>query len=471
MNTNTHKSRFALVFANRGFFPSRYMAEARQQLGTVLEAMGHQLLMMNVDDTPLGAVETPSDGRKFRRFFREHRDEIDGIILSLPNFGDENGAMEALREVDVPIMIQAYPDALDKLGPQDRRDSFCGKLSIMDVLLQANVKFTTYIPHTVHPESDAFRDNISSFDRTCRAVRGLRRLVVGAIGARTTPFKTVRVDEIALQKHGITVETTDMSSVFTSMDAVDPSSREFVENRKVLESIASWKSAPVEALDNLTRLKVVLEQLREEMSLDTIAIRCWTELQQRYRISPCLVTGELANQGLPAACEVDIANAVVMYALGAASGEATSILDWNNNYGDDPDKCILFHCGNVPASLMKEKGTVSDHDILATTLGTGKGFGCNQGRIREFEFTYSSMISDAGKLKFYLGTGRITDDPIPAGFFGCAGVAEIKGLQDVLHWLGRTGHRHHVSITPGNHVEPLREAFENYLGYEVKVFP
>jgi L-fucose isomerase-like protein len=467
---NSPYSRFAVVFANRGFFPPRYIDEARTQLQAVIEGMGHQALVMPAHETPLGAVETPSDGKRFREFFRAHRDEIDGVILSLPNFGDENGALEALREVDVPILIQAYPDEMDRLGPKDRRDSFCGKLSIMDVFFQANIRFTSLIPHTVHPESSEFAENLSSFHRTCQVVRALRGLVVGAIGARTTPFKTVRVDEIALQRHGITVETMDLSAVFARMDALETGTTQFKSCHNQLEELANWKSAPPEALNNVTRLKIVLEQIRDELNLDAMALRCWTELQQRYGISPCVVTGELANKGLPAACEVDIANAVVMFALQAASGQATSILDWNNNYGDDPDKCILFHCGNVPTSLMKDKGTISDHEILANSIGANKGFGCNQGRIREMEFTYSSMITDSGRLKFYLGTGRITNDPIPSGFFGCAGVAEIRDLQNVLNWLGKNGHRHHVCITPGNHVKPLREAFENYLGYDVSVF-
>lgn len=464
------KSRFAVVFGNRGFFPSHYMVSAREEVKAALERLGHDVLMLDENATRLGAVETPAEGRVFAELFRQERSRIDGVILSLPNFGDENGALAALQDVDVPIFIQAYPDELDKLGPKERRDSFCGKLSVMDVLKQAQIRFTNLTPHTVHPDSTEFQRNIADFDRVCRVTRSLRRLVVGSIGARTTPFKTVRADEIALQHHGITVESTDLSDVFQRMDSVDTASEAFSACKSTLAGIADWSKAPPETLENLTRLKLVLDEVTAEMEADTMALRCWTELQRRYRISPCLVTGELANSGMPAACEVDVANAIVMYALGAASGEATSILDWNNNYGSEPDKCILFHCGNVPRSLMSEKGVISDHAILANSLGEGYGFGCNQGRIREMEFTYSSMITEAGSLRFYLGTGRITDDPIPAGFFGCAGVAEIAGLQELLQWIGRNGHRHHVSITPGNHVEPLREAFESYLGFDVTVF-
>lgn len=464
------RSTFALALGNRGFFPAHYMEEARTELIGILEKLGHSVLTLGTDTTRLGAVETPDEGRRFSDFVHEHRSQIDGVILSLPNFGDENGAMEALRDVDVPVLIHAYPDEMDRMGPGERRDSFCGKLSIMDVLTQAGVRFTNLIPHTSAPAGEAFAQNVHDFDRICRIVRGLRRLTVGAIGARTTPFKTVRADEVALQNHGITVETTDLADLFQRMDALKTDSKEFRACRKKLSEIAHWQNAPEQALDNMTRLKTAIDGLITEMGASTIALRCWTELQQKYGISPCLVTGDLADMGLPAACEVDIANAVAMYALGCASGEATSILDWNNNYGNDPDRCVLFHCGNVPASLMREKGTISDHAILSTALGAGRGFGCNQGRIREMEFTYSSMITKNGRLQFYIGRGVITDDPLPENFFGCAGVARIPALQNVLQWIGQNGHRHHVSLTPGDHVKVLQEAFETYLGYDVVVF-
>jgi L-fucose isomerase-like protein len=298
----------------------------------------------------------------------------------------------------------------------------------------------------------------------------MKTLSVGAIGARTTPFKTVRFDEIAMQKYGVTVETMDMADLFQRLDAVDPETDAFKTKMKKLTGVADSKSVPGKAMENMGRLAVVLDEIADEYGLGAMGIRCWTELQKRYGISPCLVTGEMADRGVPVSCEVDVANAVTMFALGAASGEPTSILDWNNNYGDDPNKCILFHCGNVPEKLMVSKGVVTDHAILSNDIGIGKGFGCNQGRIKPMEFTYGSMITIDGRMEFYLGKAEFTDDEIPKGFFGCAGVAEFPDLQDVLEWIGDNGHRHHVSLTPGDHVAALKEAFEKYLGYTVKVF-
>lgn len=461
------KTTFALYFGNRGFFPASLIAEAREQMAGALEALGHRTLMLDTGATRYGAVETTREGEVYARFLREHRGEFGGVILSLPNFGDETGAIAALREAGVPILVQAFPDTLDRMGPAVRRDSFCGKLSIMDVFHQYGLPFTALKPHVAHPHSDAFAGNVEYFDRVCRVAGAMRGLTVGAIGARTTPFKTVRVDELALQRHGITVETLDMADVFGRVAGLSDGDPRVAEKAGTLRAYTGWAGVPGEAFARLAKLGVVLDRIIEELQLDAVAIRCWLEMQQQLKISPCVVMGELNGRGIPAACEVDVCSAVTMAALGAASDAPAACLDWNNNYGDDEEKCILFHCGPVPRQLMAGPGRVRDHAILMNATGPGCGWGCNTGRIAPAPITFGNLLTEAGRLSFYLGQGQITDDDIPEDFFGCAGVAEIPNLQDALLTLGRLGHRHHVAVTPGQVAAPLREAFEKYLGYEV----
>jgi len=411
-------------------------------------------------------VETPAEGQVFARFLEAHRGQYGGVILSLPNFGDETGAVAALKDCGAPILIQAYPDELGKMGPEVRRDAFCGKFSVMDVFYQYDIPFTVLKPHVTHPASIAFRSSVDRFDRTCRVVKGVRDMVVGAIGARTTPFKTVRADEVALQRHGVTVETLDLSGVLARMKEVRTSSAAYKDKAAELEACTRWDQVPEDKFRALVRLGVVLDDIIEEYAMDAIALRCWLELQQQAGISPCILLGMLNERGIAAACEVDVANAVAMHALAQASDGPTALLDWNNNYGDDEDKCILFHCGPVPPSMMAGPGTITDHAILENALGKGCGYGCNVGRIAPDDFTFASMLTDDGKVKFYLGHGAFVDEPVAADFFGCAGVAHIPRLQDVLLYVGRHGFRHHVAVTPGWVGEPLREAFDRYLDFE-----
>jgi L-fucose isomerase-like protein len=290
---------------------------------------------------------------------------------------------------------------------------------------------------------------------------------VGAIGARTTPFKTVRFDELALQKRGITVETYDLSDLFKRMASLSDDDTKVSAYRAKLGDYTRWTGVPDMALKSLARLGVALDALIREAELDAVAVRCWTEMQQVLGVSPCVVMSEMNERGVEAACEVDVGNAVTMRALRLASGRPAACLDWNNNYGDDEDKCILFHCGPVPQSLMSGKGLVTDHAIIANSVGKGCSWGCNTGRIAPTPFTFGSMLTLDGSVDFYLGHGEFTTDPIAPEFFGCAGVAKIENLQEALLKIGMAGHRHHVSVTPGQLAAPIREAFERYLGFNV----
>ena len=461
------KTTFALFFGNRGFFPASLQASARQELTAALTKLGHKTIVLNKTATRNGAVETPAEGALYAEFLRKNYGKFGGVILCLPNFGDETGAVAALKDCGVPILIQAYPDELDKMAPATRRDAFCGKFSVMDVFYQYGLKFTTFKPHTVHPSSDAFAASIDYFDRLCRVVAGMKDMVVGAVGARTTAFKTVRIDELALQQNGITMETLDLSDIFARIAALKESAASVRNKARMLRAYSCWKGVPDEAFMKITKMGVVFDQVIKEFGMDCLAVRCWIEMQQQLGISPCVLMSEMNNRGIAAACEVDVGNAVTMRALGLASGSPACCLDWNNNYGDDLNKCILFHCGPVPAEMMTCKGQITDHAILMNAVGEGCGYGCNVGRITPCDFTYGSMMTEGGKLKFYLGEAKFTEDTIPDDYFGCAGVAEFQDLQETLQTIGHLGHRHHTGATPSHVAAPMQEAFEKYLGYKV----
>ncbi len=460
-------STFALFFGNRGFFPESLIAIAREEVSETLEKLGYGSIMMDSNLTRFGAVETVEEGRKYAGFLEENRGKFDGVILILPNFGDENGAAAALQDAGVPIYIVAYPDELNKLDFQQRRDAFCGKFSIMDVFCQYRIPFTVFPPHTVHPFSEEFKKQIDAFDKVCKIANGMKRITVGALGARTTAFKTVRFDELALQKYGITTETLDMSDVFSRVRKLDLNSVTVKEKAERLRNYTNFLNVPEKPFNNLVSFGVVIDEIINEYGLDALALRCWIEIEKEFGISPCVLLSEINDRGIPASCELDVCNAVTMYALRLASGKAATCLDWNNNYGDDPDKCILFHCGPVPQSLMNAKGKVIEHPMFAKSFGAGCGFGCNVGRIAPNPMTFASSKTQDGKLFVYVGEGEFTNDPIQEGFFGCGGVAEIDHLQDKLYKIGYNGYRHHVSVSPGHFEVAFREACIRYLGYDI----
>ncbi len=460
---------FALYFGNRGFFPEALIASARKEMTTVLGALGYRTMLMDEGATRFGAIEGAADGVKYAQFLQTHRGQYDGVILCLPNFGDETGAIAALQDCGVPILIQAYPDELDKMGFAERRDAFCGKFSVMDVFCQYGLPFTTFQPHTVAPTGATFAQHVHQFAAVCRIVNRMRRMTVGALGARTTAFKTVRFDELTLQRYGITTEALDLSEVFQRVREVKTSGDAFAAKAARLKDYTNWTGVPAEKFAMLAKLGVVIDDLIADYKMDCLALRCWIEIEKELGVSPCVLISELNDRGMACACELDVCNAVPMFALALASQRPATCLDWNNNYGDDLDKCILFHCGPVPQGLMTAKGQVIDHPMFAKAMGAGCGWGCNVGRIAPTPMTFASSKTADGKLWTYLGEGRFTGDKIADDFFGCAGVAQIANLQNTLEYIGHEGYRHHVGVTAGHVAAAVREAFGNYLGYELKV--
>jgi L-fucose isomerase-like protein len=344
----------------------------------------------------------------------------------------------------------------------------CGKFAMCNVLRQNGIRYTIIPPFTADPGEEVFREHLRSFAGICRIVAGMRRMNIGAVGARTTAFKTVRVDEIALQRHGINVETFDLAEIFRRMkDVPEGLLRQKKEQLLGITEFGFEESK----LRDICRFGAVIDGLVAEYDLHGVAIRCWDELELAYGIAPCLVLCELNERGIPAACEVDISNAVMMRALSLAGDSPPMLLDINNNYGMEDNKCILFHCGPVPISLLEEKGQTIEHLMFAKSYGPGSGVGVNKGKIRKnLPVTFGSAKTENGRIYAFVGEGRFTGDPVEESFFGTGVVLENPRMQNILDYVGRNGYRHHMSITAGRTAWTVREGLENYLGYEIHRF-
>lgn len=460
------KIRLALYFGNRGFFPGELIADARRELAEAVSRNGLEYLMMGPALTRYGGVETLAEGKRFAEFLEENRGKYDGIILCLPNFGDENGALEALREVTVPILVQAYPDEPDKMDFSHRRDALCGKIAMCNCLRQRDIRYSLTAQPTVHPLTKEFDEDLRVFAGVCRVVKGMKRLRIGAIGARTTAFKTVRIDEIAMENKGIGVETVDLSQVFARMREVPPEAVAF--QRSIFGKYRGWEAYPPVKLEQMARLAAVLKDLIEEMELHAVAIRCWPELEQQLQIAPCLAMAELNEHGIPAACEMDVSNAVMMRALSLASDSPVMLLDVNNN-GAQADECILFHCSAIPASFMGGPGQVKEHLMFRKSYGQGSGAGIHVGKILPGEVTFGSLKTEAGQLRAFVAQGDLTDAPVGKDFFGCGVVLKKEGMDQVLTYLCENGYRHHVAIVKGRWQASVAEALTKYLGYQTQI--
>lgn len=478
---------FAIGFGNRGFFPPEYMAEARREIPDVLAQLGHDTLLMDENATRLGAVETREEGDLFAAFLEENQGRYDGIVWTHPNFGDEVGMRRALRAAGkrgAPIFLHAYPDDMDRMGKDERRDAFCGIVSTMDVLYQMGVPFVKLPPHVVSPQSPRFAENVALFAKICagetqdpyRALppqtptngeNPLDGMVVLALGARTTPFYTTRFNELDAERNGITVETADLSMLFHVMDTTNPSGSLYLQRAAALKAYTTWDGVPDRAFDQQVRLSLAIDTFINELHPDAIAIRCWTEFEELRNISPCATLSWLNHHGMPAACEVDVGNAITMAILRRHSNDAVACQDWNNNWYEDDDKFAFMHCGPHQTDWLKSGHYVDTHGILDHAFGAGTGFGCVQGRFAPTPFTFGSCSSEAGKLKFYFGEGRVTEDELPDNYFGSGGVGEVRGLQAVMQHVGYQGYKHHFSMTRGHVAGAIVDELRQHPGFEV----
>ena len=338
----------AVIFGNRNFFPGELVVEARRDIQAVFQEHNIYPVMVGEKDTKFGSVETYEDAKICASLFKANRDDIDGILVVLPNFGDERAVADTIKlsGLKVPILVQAYPDELDALNVERRRDSFCGKVSVCNNLQQYGFKFTLTKKHTTHPMSEEFKTDLKKFIGVCEVVKKLSNARIGAIGARPNAFNTVRYSEKLLQEYGISVCTVDLSEIIYDAQKLMDNDSKVREKLAEIQDYAKCDNVPPSSLILMAKLGIVISDWIMANDLDATAIQCWDSLQRNYGINACTLMSMMSEKLIPSACEVDVTGAISMYALQLASGNPGALADWNNNYSDDPDRCVLFHCGN-----------------------------------------------------------------------------------------------------------------------------
>ena len=470
---NKERMCFGIIIGTRAYFNSELAKDVRKQLLRTLADEGYDYVILPEDATPTGSssIETREDGLKCAELFRQNRDRIDGIIVSLPNFGFEIGIINAISVADlnVPILVQACDDENDKVDLDSRRDAFCGKISVCNNLYQYGIPFTDTTLHTYSINSKLLAKDINKFAGICRVVNGLRHARIGAIGARPAGFQTVRASEKLLQKSGITVVPVDLSEILGAARKIEDTD---VELLKKLEEIKCYAVVPKEYSDKLVlqaKFGVAVERWIEANQIDAVAVQCWDSLEQNYGCAACVTMSMLGEKLLPAACEVDIAGAVSMYALTLAAQGQSALLDWNNNFAEDRNKCVCTHCGNFPKSFVRNDLKLGTLGVLGRTLGKVNTFGAVYGKVTKGDFTFFRISTDdtKGTIKAYLGTGEITDDPY--GMDGCIAVTKVDNLQILMKHICRNGFEHHVAMVRNDVKDILNEAIEGYLGWNLYV--
>jgi L-fucose isomerase-like protein len=467
------RTNLGVIVGNRGFFPDRLCDSGRKHILQTLDALGVGACILPETSTKYGSVESLADAQQCADLFRQNADRIDGILVTLPNFGDERGVANTIRwsGLKVPVLVHAFNDDPKNMTIQDRRDSFCGKMSVCNNLRQYAVPFTLTRLHTVNPDHPSFARDLADFAVTCRVIKGLRNLRIGALGARPSAFNTVRYSEKLLEKSGISIETLDLFELFGWVDKMKDNDPAVQAKLKEIHSYVSAGKVPPAALLKMAKFGVAVDRWMKETRLSATAIQCWTAMEEFFGVVPCTVMSMMSNMLMSSACETDITGTVAMAAMAAASGMPSALVDWNNNYGEDPDKGVIFHCSNLPKDLFvnigETKPAMDYQAIIAGTVGRENTYGTVVGRLKASPFTYLRVSTDdaAGKIRAYVGEGEVTDDPLQT--FGGYGVVRIPRFQKLLAHICENGFEHHVAVNPAQIAAGVREALGKYLGWEV----
>ena len=462
------KQTLAVIFGNRDFFPDELVLEARKDIADLFNEFKVNMIVLPKEATKNGSVETWAHSKECAALFKKHIDEIEGVLVSMPNFSDEKGVVDALKlsGLNVPILVQAYPDDPVELPLERRRDGFCGKISVCNNLRQYGFKYSLTTEHTMDPKDDNFKKDFSKFLGVCRVVKGLRNLRVGAVGARPNAFNTVRYSEKLLQNYGISVKTIDLSELFGKARRMDDKDKVVQTKLKEIKDYIPTEGVPEEPLLRMAKFGHALDEWIAYEDISATALQCWDSIQINLGINPCTLMSMMSNSLVPSACEVDITGAVSMYALTMATGKPAALADWNNNYGTESDKCVFFHCGNWAKSFFPEF-SMRKAEILATTLGEENTYGAINGRVPAGPMSFARITTDdvAGMIHAYTGDGVITDDKLDT--FGSRAVVQVPDLQKLLKHICTMGYEHHAAFTNAHAAEIIKEAFGNYMGWDV----
>src|SRR5215471_16250627 len=375
---------FGMIVGNRGFFPDHLAKSGREEMIAAIRKAGHDVVALGPEETKYGAIETRPEAARCADLFRANRDRIDGVIVTLPNFGDERAIADCLR--------------------------------------------------------------------------------IGAIGARPAAFNTVRYSEKLLERAGISVEPIDLSEILGRIDRMKDT--EAQPKLNAIKKYVSTDSVPADALMKMAKLGAVVDGWMAQAGVGISAIQCWTSLEEYFGVVPCTVMSMMSENLMSSACEVDICGVIGMHALQLASRTPSALLDWNNNYGDDPDKAVCFHCSNLPKHFFRDV-KMDFQEIIAGTVGKENTFGTCVGRVKSGPMCFARFSTDdtSGRIRGYSGSGQFTDDPLET--FGGAGVVEIAGLQKLLHYICENGFEHHVAANFSSVAPAIHEASTRYLGWEM----
>jgi len=463
------KVRLGFVPLHRAFFDEEWGAELKKRIVESISKMPFvELIYPDENLTEKGLVRNEAEAEKVIKLFKDN--DVEGILLGTVTFGDELSGARIVDEFrDHPIAIFGTKEPEPLPGGVRRSDSFCGTLSLASALYRRGIPFIFL--GEFWPEEEEFKKAVENFARVTAIVSRFVGARVGLIGPRPNSFETAALSEAVMAKRFkqrvVHISLFEVVELARSLKDDDPEVLNAIEDMKKMADISG---VPKDALLRVAKLDVAMRRIVKENRLSALGVRCWTELQQYYGASPCFVMGRLTQQGVMAACEVDIYGALTMLIQYAATlgTSPPHFTDWTIRHPKDRNVFLSQHCGNAPPVLAYKPPVpkLTCHWLFSRIISAEGCWGTAESRLKPGPVTICRLVEYDGKFKMFITTGETLDEDLP--FHGSVAWIKLKDLDKVYRTLVEEGFIHHASVIYGDYVEPIAQACK-LLGIETVI--
>ncbi|MFW6044718.1 MAG: GYF domain-containing protein [Planctomycetota bacterium] len=391
---------------HRGVFDKEPALRNRKLIQNRLDELGLDYVDI-LEVTEDGLLDDPADAEAVARHFEDNG--VDAVFIAHCSFGEETAVAEVCKRLDLPVLLWGIRDSAPSEDGTRHGDVQCGLFAMGKVLRRHNIRFT-YLTNS-EPDSSVFTTGVDVFMRAANIASTVRGARIGQVSTRPGPFASVMCNEGELrERFGIQLIPVALSTVTEEARHLLDSDRLEDECEEVHEQIDV--RIEEEELQKIVALRLALQNWADREKLDAVALQCWRALEQDFGICPCFAHGQLADMGLPVACETDVHGAISALVARAATMGRDPIFfaDLTVRHPDNENGELLWHCGPFPPSLAVEVETPR----LTPHFGMGVG-GAGEWRIRGGDITLVRFDGDHGDYHLLMGHARGTDGPETVG--------------------------------------------------------
>lgn len=402
-----------------GFAPTRRdifsKQDALRQKAAILDMIGrYDVDVVDIDWlNDEGLLYDAHDAGAAARYFLDH--DVDAVFAPHCNFGTEDAVARMAKTVGKPLLLWGPRDDRPLPDGLRTRDSQCGLFATSKVLQRFGAPFT-YIENCAL-DAPVFNREFNQFLSAACVVKNFRGMRIGQIGTRPEGFWSVICNEgELLERLGVQTIPVTVSEIVLASEKLlsvdDPRLNKAVEQFKTRYQ----SECGGEALRKMAALKLAIADWAASRGVSAVAIQCWNALQSLTGVMPCVINGELTEEGLPVACETDVHGAISAVILQSAVRGRTPVFfaDLTVRHPGNDNAELLWHCGPFPYTLKKpgSPARIAEHYLLDSRCP-----GAGEWEIRGGDITVCRFDGLGGEYRLLAREGAGVDGPVNRGTY------------------------------------------------------